>query len=103
MIILFSVSELFYNWDFFYNLSSDWRLRLANYSRSYYGTIPPKVTVSAKADYPPPPAHSRLAPSKTTEKLTSIHQSMIPKSKCGFLHHKIVYTIHKNSIMVQLG
>ncbi|XP_066252444.1 lysine-specific demethylase 3B [Euwallacea similis] len=64
------------------------RVNEANH-RSYYGSVPPKATVSAKADYPPPPAHSRLAQSKVTDKLTSMHQSMIPKTDLAMYGYQV--------------
>ncbi|KAL1509972.1 hypothetical protein ABEB36_004635 [Hypothenemus hampei] len=55
--------------------------------RSYY--VPPsKSSLSSKSDYPPP-AHSRLTPVKSTEKLTSMHQSIIPKADLAMYGYQV--------------
>ncbi|CAG9772614.1 unnamed protein product [Ceutorhynchus assimilis] len=56
--------------------------------RSYYATVPPKMTMP-KGEYPPPPAHSRLSSGKTTEKMTNIHPSMIPKTDLAMYGYQV--------------
>lgn len=57
--------------------------------RSYYASVPTKSSVPSKGEYPPPPAHSRLSQGKTTEKMTNIHPSMIPKGDLAMYGYQV--------------
>ncbi|XP_048524488.1 probable JmjC domain-containing histone demethylation protein 2C isoform X3 [Dendroctonus ponderosae] len=61
-------------------------VRANDANHRYYGTVASKT----KGEYPPPPAHtSRLSQGKSSEKLTNMHSSMMPKTELSMYGYQV--------------